>query len=66
MAIFKPARVQPPLKRCAGVQSFQERLAEQRQERELNPESQAEFKAQRTGEESQQKRQAVRLSPLCL
>ena len=42
------------------MQSFQERLAEQRAERESNPASQQEFKGQRSKEESTDKRKAVR------
>jgi hypothetical protein len=43
------------------LQSFQERLAEQRAERESNPDSQKEFKGQRSKEESTEKRKAVRM-----
>jgi hypothetical protein len=41
------------------LKSFEERLAQQRAEREADPESQKTFKAQRTKEDSKAKRKQV-------
>ena len=48
------------------MQSFQERLAEQRREREENPESQKQFKGPRSKEDTAKKRKAVRTFARCI